>query len=275
MRSEFGTIVSYYNGKTVSVNTAFTQLKSLVKEAIKIDEIITLNKQSLSKTTEYWDLLSDLSTMRTKLELVVNLNKWMRSSYIFGYENQSKMEQILKQRQTFENLSIELGSSDPNTDWVELALTNQVFELDYDKEGGNVLNVNRKNNEALNIQTTVDVMIGLNVLGKDISKDIEFIDDDMLTLGVEDTFYQSAEICLNVTRGSVPEFPFLGIPKSFIGTNVATLRSASLQREVLNNFRTDDSVKRVELLDSGTVEDVAFYDFKITSKLDTETNIKL
>jgi len=196
----------------------------------------------------------------------------MRSSYVFGYENQSKFKFILKQNQTLENVSFDLGSDDSNEDWVEMAISNNISEIDYDKQGGNLLNLSKKDNQEINITTVVDVMVGDNILGKDLPTKIEITPDGITTLGTNDTIEQSAEICLTTTKGSVPEFPTIGISKYFVGSTLNSLRLSSLLREVMSNFKTDDSFKSVQMIDNGIEQDTAFYNFKIVSRLNTEIN---
>jgi len=83
---------------------------------------------------------------------------------------------------------------------------------------------------------------------------------------------QSADICLRTTKGSVPEFPTLGVSKGLIGSSINALRLSSLNREVINNFKTDDSFKSIQMTSNRTEGDVAFYDFKIVSRLNNELN---
>lgn len=265
-------LVAYYKGNSSLGKTAFMELDRLLGETNKIELIISSLNSSLSMTTEFWDLIDNLSLIKTKLETTYNLAKWMRSSYVFGYENQSRYKYILKQRQTLENLSLELGSFDPNQDWVELAVSNSLTETAYTKQGGNVLDVRKTDNRLLNATTVVDVMIDDNILGKDLPQKIVITDEDILALGTTDTMEQSADICLQVTKGSVPEFSSLGILKELVGSNLNSLRMSSLQREVMNNFRTDDSFKSVEMTDNGVEQDIAWYDFKIVSRLNNEIN---
>lgn len=245
---------------------------SLVIESEKIENLISLSSNSLSQTTEFWDLVDNLSIIKTKLETIGNLSKWMRSSYVYGYEFQSKYKYILKQNQTLEQLSSELGSDNSNEDWVKTAIDNGLTELDYDSSGGVVLDVSNTDNRLLNVTSVVDVMVGDNILGKDLPIKIEITEDDIASLGTEDTMMQSADICLSATKGSVPEKPSLGIPKQLIGSPVNALRMSSLIREVNNNFRTDDSFKSIEMTDSKIDQDAAFYDFKIVSRLNNEIN---
>lgn len=265
-------IISYYKGKTTLTKTAFQQLGNLLIESNKIESIIASLNTSLSSTTEFWDLIDNLSTIKTRLESTLNLAKWMRSSYVYGYENQAKKVYILKQNQTLENLAIELGSNNPNLDWVDIAVSNSLMELDYDRQGGNELIVKNADNNKLNTTSVVDIMVGDNILGKDLTEKIAITEDDIVSLGTVDTMEQSAGICLTVTKGSVPEFPNLGISKNLVGSAKNTLRASSLMRQVNNNFRTDDSFKSIEMINSRVDGDVAFYDFKIMSRLNNEVN---
>lgn len=265
-------LTAYYKGESKLNKQVFTELSRLYVEAIKIEQITSLLRSSLSNTTEFWDLIDNLSVTKTKLETCLNLGKWMRSSYVYGYENQSKFIQILKQGQTMEALSTELGSATPNDDWVNLAVSNSLMELDYDIDGGNELSLNKKDNRQFNVTTVVDVMVGDNILGKDLPQKIEITEDDITSLTVKETMEQSADICLQVTKGSVSEFQTLGISKQYVGTNLTALRMSSLLREVKSNFDTDDSFKSIELVNSGVDQDVAFNEFRIISRLNNEIN---
>lgn len=265
-------LTAYYKGESKLNKQVFTELNRLYVEAIKIEQITSLLRNSLSNTTEFWDLVDNLSITKTKLETCLNLGKWMRSSYVYGYENQSKFIQILRQGQTMEALSTELGSVTPNDDWVNIAVSNSLMELDYDYEGGNELSLNNKDNRQLNVTTVVDIMVGDNILGKDLPQKIEITEDDITSLTTKQTMGQSADICLQVTKGSVPEFQTLGIPKQYVGSNLTALRMSSLIREVKNNFDTDDAFKSIELVNSGVDQDVAFYEFRIESRLHDEIN---
>ena len=57
-----------------------------------------------------------------------------------------------------------------------------------------------------------------------------------------------------------------------MGSVLNSVRMSSLGREVSNNFRTDDSFKSIEMTDVRIDQDMAFYDFKIVSRLNNEIN---
>jgi len=272
LSNDISSLVSYFKGGSSLNKTAFSELVRLTSESNKIEHIISIFNTGLSATTEFWDLIDNLSEVKTRLETTINLAKWMRSSYVYGYDGQSKFKYILKQNQTFENLSKELGNADPNQDWVDLTIANGVMELDYTRAGGNVLDLSKTDNTLYNITTVVDVMVGDNILGKDMQRKVEILNDDFVSLTTQDTMEQSAEICLGVTQGSVPEYQSLGYPKDLVGSNINALRFSSLMRDVQNNFKTDDSFASVEMVDNGIDQDVAFYSFQITSRLNNQIN---
>lgn len=276
MNNDFGKIVSYYKGNSSVDKSCFHNLLSLIVEVKKIDSLFSINSSSLSDNLQFWELQDSISSYRTSLEKVLNIGKWMRSSYTLGFENDSKISYILKQGESLERLISSLGSNSPNEDWVEIALDNSLDEGSYDLSGGNKIKVkNIDSNRQYNIQTTVDFMVGENILGKDIDVFLQFEDDDVLSLSPKDTLIQSAYICLTTVKGSVPKFINLGLSKNFIGSNVFTYKSGALLREILSNFRTDDAFKTVELVDFEFKEDVVRYDFRILSKLNDEVNISM
>lgn len=273
---DLGNIISYYKGNSEVNKTCFHNLLSLMVELKKIDRLFSFHSSSLSDTLEFWELQDSLSEYRTSLEKIMNLGKWMRSSYVLGFEDNAKINYILKQGESLERLSSNMGSINPNKDWVEISLDNSLKELDYGLGGGNQLKVKNINkNKEYNIQTTVDFMVGDNILGKDIDVFLQFEDDDVLSLSPKSTAVQSAYICLSTVKGSVPKFLNMGISKSFVGANIFTYRSGALMREILENFRTDDSFRSVELVDFVIEQDVVRYDFRIFSKLNDEINITL
>lgn len=265
-------IVSYYEGSYSPNKKAFYELNRLIKEANKVEDIFSINSNILSETTEFWDLLDDFTNVKGKLETIRNTPKWIRSSYVYGYDANAKTVVNLKQHQTLESLSDELGDLNPNDDWVNHAIDNYIQEVDYDIEGGNSLIVSKYNNRKMNTEGVVDIMINDNILGKDLNKKLTIINDDWNYLTPINTLKQAAEYYLTLFKNSVPEFPNKGIPKELIGGNMAFIRSASLWRHLTEIFKTDKSFKKIQLINTKISQDSAFYDIKLVSILNNELN---
>ena len=265
-------LVAYYKGSYSIEREVFERLFNLLDRSETLDELTSLFSSQLSSTTQFWDLLTNISETKTKLWTILNLSKWLRSAYISSYENNLKVSYVMKQRQTFENLSYNIGDVDPNNSWVQLAVDNSVLELDYTKDGGTFVKIRRPDTKAIDITSVVDVMVGDNILGKDLTKKITISEDDILSLIPISSVNQSADICLSVMKGSVPEFPDLGIAKSFIGSNTESLRLSSLIRDIKTNFKTDDAFRSIEVIDSDKKDDSIFFNLSILTKLNTELN---
>lgn len=267
-------IVSYYNGNFIK-KTVFTDLVRLYKESKKVDTLINVSNSSLSSNTGWWDLVETLSEIRTKLETVQNLAKWLRSSYVFGWEKNTKVEIVLGQYSTLEDVSTNLGNPNPNEDWAEIAVANNLLEGDYTKAGGNVLSISKQDNKVFNTESVVDVMVGDNILGKDLPKKLTINDLDIGYLSTAATMQQSAEILLNIVKGSVLEFPYLGVSQK-AGTSLFDFKLSSVGREVQATFKTDDSFKSVQMGKSGKEsEDAYSYEFFIVSRLNNEIALTL
>lgn len=272
LEDDMSDIVSYYNGNSNIKFNCFFELKRLFNESSIIEDLISNFDQQLSEDIEFWDLIISLSEIRTKLQSIINLSKWMRSSYVFGYENGDKYYKILKQHQTFEELSYELGSNTSDDDWAEISVSNIISEIDYTDEGGNKILISDNSDYRYSVTSVVDVMVGDNILGKDMYKKLTIDNSDIKCLTPIETVEQSADICLSITKGSVPEYFNLGVPKDTIGSNVYNLKTASIVRNILENFRTDDAFSKVEFVDSYINEDSTGYNFNIYTRIDYKLN---
>jgi hypothetical protein len=272
VNNNYSYIVSYYSGSYTPTKQAFTELERLIKEAAKIEEIFALNKDILSEDTSFWDLLDDFTTIKEKLLSIKNTAKWLRSSYVYGYDKNSKVNVILSQNQTIESLASDLGYKDENNDWINLSVDNYIKEIDYNSEGGNSLTVSKYNNNKMNTEGVVDIMINDNILGKDLNKKPTIINDDWNYLTPSETIIQAAQYYLTIMKRSIPEFPTIGISKDLLGSNIMLLRASSMWRQLTELFKTDKSFAKIEITDTKIEQDMAFYEVKIVSVLNNELN---
>jgi len=130
----------------------------------------------------------------------------------------------LKQNQTIENLIQDIGSSNRDQDWINLALRNDLKEEDYTPEGGVVLKATFQNNAKIEILSVLDNIQGTNVYGKDIYRRFIFEDNDLLSLSPENTIHQAFDINIELRRGDNPEFANDGLQSSLIvGSNLNSI----------------------------------------------------
>jgi len=205
-------ILDYYSGSITRPNrVAFRNLKKLFTQAYEVNALMELNRDRMTGP-EYWEVLSLLTQIEEGLNTIENSSKWLRS--IITKNNFSpdiEVQTVLKQFQTLEQLARELGSSSSESDWIRIALRNDIAEEDYNSEGGNVIETRYFNRLNFNIESVVDNINGEKIYGLDLDRSLTFADDDLLALSYKETVVQAVNILAQLTKGKTPEFPEDGI----------------------------------------------------------------
>ena len=141
--SYYPLIVAYYTGQDdVNIGDSFGRLDTLMKQSQEIEPLFTLKATGLSRI-DSWELLDMFTECQTKLWTIDNSSRWLRSAIIGRYGMNVALQRVLKTRETFENVSSQLGSNNPQDDWVDIARNNAVEEEDYDANtGGGMFKIN-------------------------------------------------------------------------------------------------------------------------------------
>jgi hypothetical protein len=267
VNNNYSDIISFFKGELFFLRRGIVEeLYDLIAEYDRVIELVNINTNKLSVTIDAWDILDALETVGLKLETIRNTPKWQRSSVDINFNNKQVIDTILKSRQTVEGLVNEAGSNNPDDDWVNVAVNNTLYEDDYTYEGEKPLKIRVQYLVGTTPVNSVDIMVGDNVLGKDLTRIIEFEEEDLKALTPTDTLNQSAQIILNVYRQSIPEHPTLGITKEQIGGNINSLQFPSLFRQVTEMFRQDDSFAQIEVINVGLDQDAFIMDLSITGR---------
>lgn len=258
-------IVDYYKG---SINQGdykyFEQLNRLLKEIKTIQALFIQNKRQFIDS-DFWDLIELVDETETTLLTVYNYPKWFRTSRTNNnFTNQIEIEYVLKQNQSLESLASEIGYSDPDNSWIKMALNNDLKEEDYDDSGGIIFKFSWQNDFKVDIATVVDVMNNDTIYGKDINRKIGFINDDISVLRPKETLNQSVDILLNISKGSIPEFPNDGVDKMLI-TNLNKNFNIypSIIRQLYNTFSKDDTLRYISVLNITKQQDLIKIDIQI------------
>lgn len=263
----YSNYIGYYRGISKLDPIATTKLNELINDSSIIEGLFFINKDSLSNDLDFWDLYESFNDCVVKIQTIKNTPKWTRSSYIGSFDKDIQVDYILKQNQSLEDLSSQLGFNDPENDWVNLAIKNDLKEVDYSAEGGNLLKVSFSVNNNINTTSVVDVMIGDALVGKDLLSKLTFLNDDLHYLTPKETIQQASEILLSIQTGSVPEFPRDGIYSNLIGTNIKAFQYPSIFRQIIAIFKKDDTFKEVQILNIQYEQDNVVISLKIVSKL--------
>lgn len=264
--------LEYYRGEAVLSKDGVLLVNKMKDESLKIEDLFNLNKDTLSLSIEMWELYEDFTHVKVKVETIIASPKWTRSSYVQDYGSDVNITRILKQGQSLEDLSRDLGYSTPDNDWSLIAVNNGLLEDSYDLTGGNLLKVTFSNSSKINSNSVVDIMVGKNILGKDLVRRLTFTGDDLAVLDPDSTLKQAVDILLGLTKGSVPEFPNDGIDSSIVGSNLQVFKYPMVFRQLYEVFRKDDTFKEMEVISASTNEDNSSMEVRIVSKLNDVLN---
>lgn len=271
IKQDYPVLIEFYSVKKnqgFNVKGTILKLDELYNE---VETILSLVQNSSgSFTPEFWEIVEMLDELKLSLEYMKNTPKWLRSviskgKYSYSFEN----NEVLKQRETLENLTSRLGSSNRDNDWVYIALRNNLDEEDYTLDGGIDLTVQFFNKLSLVLNTVVDTnIVGEKVYGKDFSKKIRFVEGEGIeVLGYKETIKQAVDILCKLKSGDNPEFPQDGIPSSILGGNRNTFPVQILKRQIQQAFQKDDTLKSLLITHLQIKED------SISVNLQVETRI--
>ena len=263
-------IISYYKGESNSIHTeSFNILKKLTRDAKKILELITVNSGSFNNY-KWWLFIEQVEDSLSVLETTAAAPKWLRSvENNINFTTDPEVEITLQQSQTLEQLARKkLGFDNWDNDWDGIAKRNDLREEDYTPGGGVFLQVSFKNTFAPIVQTVVDTLNGDSIYGKDISKKLAFQDNDLLALNPTDTFHQAVGILILLKKEDNPEFPNQGYnQKLVVGNTVNFLNFPTLLRQLIETFKTDDTISSMRVLDFKRKEDAVFVQYEVEGRL--------
>lgn len=208
-----------------------------------------------------------LEDISATLDTANNASRWLRSSIVGtqAYLQNTQVNYVGKQGQGLEQVERDvLKSDDPEETWVQTALRNQLREEDYTTDGNYLIKVTFSNGRAISIQSVVDnIDEGKKTYGKDIQRQLELSNNDLVVLDYDDTLAQSAEILAGLKQLDNPTFPDLGIDRRFIGSNIAALSYPTLFRQIAQSFATDDSFESFSIIDVARQQDAALVRFQV------------
>jgi hypothetical protein len=272
IQERYPNIVSYYTKDTQLKSKDVEQLEDLYKDSGIILKSFETYKTKLSELFEFWDLLDRCETINNTLETIINSQRWFRSNKSLTFDGKFQRDYVLKQGQTLSNLAGNLGYTQENNDWVDIALRNNLPEEEYNVEGGAILKITFQNNISVTINSVIDAVTGESIYGKDVDRSFVMEQDengdwDLKVLNYKDTIYQTYNILLKTFRGSVPEFPNDGIEKDILGGNVNSVQYPVLARQLSDLFSKDDSFRNFKILKIDPKQDHIEIDVEVETYL--------
>jgi hypothetical protein len=236
-------IVDYFNGISTQIDQKYiNELSKLTELSLLISTQFKILRDSMH-TVDYWELLDMLEDVRLKLWTTTKLPKYLRTSRTnYDYSKAFKFTYSMGNGETLEKISKGvLSSNNYENDWTEIALKNDLSEIDWDIDGGEQIELFRESFQQNIVTSMVDFLIGERVYGLDLDKKLTFVNNDLKVLTYKETAEQSASILGNLKRGDIPEFQSMGVNEAFtVGNNIASLTFSTVIREMKRNFDTDN-----------------------------------
>lgn len=267
--SEMPIIVRFYLGQRTILDRKYLKhLNALTEESINVLSIFRSFKNIMS-TVDYWELLDGIEDLKGKLKYAQNISKYVRSSLIKGkVKNSYVFNHIMGPEETLENVSRDiLKNTRSEDDWSEIALDNDLREVDWDIDGGTELELNDTTFQAGIVTSMIDNTIGDRIYGKDLTRLLEFSDDDLLVLEYKETAIQTVDTLSKLSKNDIPEFPSIGINSNiWKGTNFSKLNYPLIIREMNLVFATDDLFKDFKVLEIKHVEGDIYIKFEVNTK---------
>lgn len=270
---DYHRIVAFYSGERSTIDKGvFDNFDEIERQCNSVFSAFHEVSGRLSNV-KWWDLLTLIEEIDSRLKTLRKINKWSRSSLRgVGYDPSYQLTYITKEHQTIERVSQDVLSNDSTDGWYDITVSNHLKEENYTPSGGVELELNFPNvNRGIQVNSVVAVMEGKAIYGKDIYRKIQIdpVTEDLTVLDYDQTIQQSVEILSQLKRNDNPAYPNDGIQREvIIGGNRATLNFPIFQRQQNAVFATDDTLKKFTIKSLSFNEDQLLLDFEVSTRLD-------
>lgn len=264
-------LIGYVSNGTQYPRDAYILLDNLVARYREIVKRIGLRRDRL-QGLQMFEIIDQVENIRSVLRSFDNYSRWMKSSFVKGrFTDSAEIVYVLKQNQTIENMALSVGYSSGENGFLDLTYRNKISERDYDLSGGLVFKFAYQNEQKMQLDTVIDNMTGDNLMGKDIKRKIQLIDDDLLYLSPQDTFMQTCEIFTALTKNSNPEFPVQGFSKeSLTNRNGLSNMLPIFVRQMYSIVSSDDTIASFSIKSVSIENDALRIEMEFLSHLNTE-----
>lgn len=263
MQDDYNDVYNYFSGNSETIDS----------KKLKTMESLLYDSRNLMRTFQtfsgklgnvgHWELQQYCQDLEDTLEKISKFPKYLRTTKTTrGYKPYIQVSENIGGMKTIQDLSSQLGDDINEQD---IILNNDLEEEDYEIDKLHKINALVNNNMGIIVTNVLEQPIGRNVYGRDICKDIDFHDDDLLLVEYEDNIEQKCDIITGLTRGDIPEFPNLGHNLA-VGKNQNNYNYSELISDLRDAFIQDD------IFDSINVKEIRreFSDYYIICEIKTK-----
>lgn len=278
MLNSYPEIDRYFSGETASMDNAhLIALKNLTTEC---GNCMSQFKNFANKFDKcgYWELMEYIGNLEDTIEKINKLPKFRRTSLTKrGYQAVVQVSADVGGFRTMEDVAnVVQNLNRDNYNWVDLMLSNDLNEGDWEIDKLTPLNVLINNTVDVVVTTILDQPIGKRIYGKDINRKITFVDNDLDIKIWQDNIEQKCDILLSLKRGDVPENMLFGQNAELtIGVTSKSFSYPELVRNLQNTFLQNDLFQYVEITKFQYENGSMFMYCEIKTKYDYKTERKI
>lgn len=262
-------IYDYYNGTSQTPDGAsFDTLNKLRRDFKHSIHLATINRESFARFDD-WELFLDLEKFNEQLNTIYNSSKYLRSAIVNGNFNTNPLIEVtLKPNQSLERLAEDLNADDPQNNWTDIFLNNQITEESYTNDGGTLLYVSFQGSDPLVINSVIDnIDTAEKTYGRDIQARLKFENNNLKVLDYEATLLQTVNILTGLKRRDNPARPDDGYdPSIAVGSTINSVTFPAIFRQLYNVISSDDSFKSFAITDAKIEGDATILFYTVQTK---------
>lgn len=261
-------IVQFYSGDTeIKDRESFTAFNGIKRRTRSLLNSIDQNSNSF-QNYEFFTLTEQVEDINTYLSTLENTPKYAKTVLQNGSFVRRIIIQYTKQRNdSLERINRDILGNADNDSWTEIAVQNRITEEQMRGDNDLQMNLNLGNGEGIIIE---NVMKGIeeakDTFGKDIDRQITFVDDDFKALSEDETLEQTVLILLGMIKGDNPYDREYGIERALIGSSSASFGFNTVIRNITENFGSDDTFQNLEIRDIRQEGEAVFVDVLARTK---------
>lgn len=272
--NDFSKLTQYYINYNIEYpKEAFDRYKNILNRLNILISKLNIHK-NIFNNIGYWEILDKIDEIKYKLEEIESYPKFYKVNFLKSKDlnkNQNNIETyVSKQNETLEQVATRF-----NENWEDLAILNSFKEEDYTNQGGKKIILKSSISSSIKDveapDSIIDVLIGKNLLGKDLPNYFEFDSEnnDLKNNSPEQTFKETVNRLFSLKKGSIPEFMDLGVSKDILSeaTKGEEYFIPILLRQISESLSLDDTILSFEITNIKKEGDSYFIEASVQNRL--------
>lgn len=297
---DYSYIDDYFAGAVETLeNDRLKRLQNLLRDCRELQSQFK-NYANRFSDCGYWLLMEWIDDLVMQVEKTLKLPKYYRTTLTArNYKPVIQVDTTVGSQRTMEDVATAIQSTGASrTTWEELMTGNDLEEDQWEIDKLTPVTALVNNQLPAAVTTILEAPVGVQVYGKDIRRKITIKVEDRVTtktrvarerlevtkiigdldiVAYADNLDQKVMILMGMRRGSVPEYPLLGIDAGLsTGNTAGSVSFPMIQRQQVDTFMQDDLFEYVAVTDIDqtqsdsyilTMEIKTKYDSKVTKKV--------